>query len=117
MEQARAGKVRLISISAPQPLSGDFANVPTWRSMGVDLAILHWRGLFAPPGISAETIKYWDQTLSKLVRTDAWKKVLEKYQWFDAYADSDSFRKALAEENKAYEQILTQLGMAKGLTK
>jgi putative tricarboxylic transport membrane protein len=113
MEQARAGKVRLIAISAPEPLSGDFANVPTWRSMGIDLTILHWRGLFAPPGIPADAVAYWDTTLSKLVKTDAWKKILDKYQWFDAYAPSAEFRKALAEENKAYEQILTQLGMAK----
>jgi putative tricarboxylic transport membrane protein len=113
MEQARAGKVRLIAISAPKPLTGDFANVPTWRSMGIDLEILHWRGLFAPPGIPAQAVKYWDQTLSKLVKTDSWKKILDKYQWFDAYASSEEFRKALAEENKHYQQILTQLGMAK----
>jgi len=117
IEQARAGKVRLIAVSAPKPLSGEFANVPTWRSMGIDLAILHWRGLFAPPGIPAAAVQYWDQTLSKLVKTDSWKKILDKYQWFDAYAGSAEFRKELAEENKNYEQILTQLGMAKGLKK
>src|SRR5690606_32016221 len=115
MEQARAGKVRLIAISAPKPLTGDFANVPTWRSMGIDLEILHWRGLFAPPGIPAEAVKYWDRTLAKLVKTDTWKQALEKHQWFDAYADSAEFAKELAQENAAYEQILTQLGMAKGL--
>ena len=117
MEQAKAGKVRLIAISAPKPIPGEFSNVPTWQSMGVDLTILHWRGLFAPPGISAEAVKYWDQTLAKLVKSDSWKKTLEKYQWFDAYAPSAEFRKELAEENKTYEQILTQLGMAKGLKK
>jgi putative tricarboxylic transport membrane protein len=117
IEQARAGKVRLISISAPKPLPGEFANVPTWRSLGVDLDILHWRGLFAPPAIPAEAVKYWDQTLSKLVKTDSWKKILDKYQWFDAYAGSAEFGKALAEENKVYEQILSQLGMAKDAKK
>ena len=115
IEQAKAGKVRLIAISAPSAVAGQFSSVPTWRSMGVDLAILHWRGLFAPPGIPAEAVKYWDQTLSRMVKTDSWKKILEKYQWFDAYADSATFRKDLAQENKAYEEILTQLGMAKGL--
>jgi putative tricarboxylic transport membrane protein len=117
MEQARAGKVRLIAISAPEAIPGDFANVPTWRSMGIDLTILHWRGLFAPPGIPAEAVKFWDQTLPKLVKSDSWKKVLAKYQWFDAYAPSAEFRKALGEENESYEQILTQLGMAKGVKK
>lgn len=117
IEQAKAGQVRLIAISAPKPVEGQFANVPTWRSMGIDLEILHWRGLFAPPGIPAEAVRYWDSTLAKMVKTPSWRKILERYQWFDAYADSATFRKALAEENKAYEEILTQLGMAKGLKK
>ncbi|MCC7082715.1 MAG: tripartite tricarboxylate transporter substrate binding protein [Burkholderiales bacterium] len=113
MEQARAGKVRLIAISSPEPIPGDFAKVPTWRSMGIDLTILHWRGVFAPPAIPAEVVKFWDQTLSKLVKTESWKKTLAKYQWFDAYAGSAEFSKSLAEESKHYEQILTQLGLAK----
>jgi len=98
-----------VAVSDP----GEFANVPTWRSLGIDLTILHWRGLFAPPGIPAEAVKYWDQTLSKLVKTPTWKKILDKYQWFDAYAGPEEFRKALEEENKVYEQILTQIGLAK----
>jgi putative tricarboxylic transport membrane protein len=115
IEQVRAGQVRLIAISAPNAVAGEFVKVPTWRSMGIDVAILHWRGLFAPPDIPAEAVQYWDRTLSKMVKTDSWKKILEKYQWFDAYANSATFRKDLEQENKAYEQILTQLGMAKGL--
>ena len=117
IEQVKAGKVRLIAISAPKPIEGEFAKVPTWRSMGINLSILHWRGLFAPPGIPAEAVRYWDRTLAKMVKSPSWKKILEKYQWFDAYADSKTFRRDLAEENKAYEQILTQLGMTKGLKK
>ena len=116
IEQAKAGKVRLIAISSPAPLAGDFAKVPTWKSMGIDVAILHWRGLFAPPGIPAEAVKYWDATLSKMVKTPQWKAVLEKYQWFDAYADSAAFTRDLKQESEIYAKILTDLGMAKGLT-
>lgn len=115
LEQVKGGKARIIAISAPKPVPGDLANVPTWRSLGVDVSILHWRGLFAPPGIPAEAVKFWDQTLAKMVKSESWKKMLERHQWFDAYADSATFRKDLDQENKVYEQILTQLGMAKGL--
>ena len=115
LEHAKAGKVRLVAISSPQPLGGELASVPTWRSMGVDIAILHWRGLFGPPGMPAEAVKYWEQTLAKLMKTDAWKKALERHMWFDAYADSATFRRDMAEENKVYTEVLTQLGMAKGL--
>ena len=114
--QAKGGKVRLIAVSAPSALPGEFSNVPTWQSMGIDVTILHWRGLFAPPGIPAEAVKFWDAALAKLVKTPAWKKHLEQYQWFDAYADSATFTRDLQRESDIYAKILTDLGMAKGLT-
>jgi tripartite-type tricarboxylate transporter receptor subunit TctC len=48
-----------------------------------------------------------------MVKSDSWKKILQKYQWFDAYANSATFRKDLEQESKSYTTILTQLGMAK----
>lgn len=117
IEQVKTGKARVIAVSAPKPLPGDLAKVPTWRSLGLDVEILHWRGVFAPPGISRDVIAYWDKTLGQLVKTDAWKKQLEQHGWFDAYADSAKFRKDLDAEEKIYTEILTDLGMAKGLKK
>ena len=117
MEQVKAGKARVIAVSAPNPLPGELAKVPTWRSMGIDVAILHWRGLFAPPGVSPEVVAYWNKTLGQMVKTDAWKKQLELYGWFDAYADAAAFRKDLDAEEKVYTEILTDLGMAKGVKK
>lgn len=117
IEQVKAGKARVIAVSAPKPLPGDLAKVPTWRSLGIDVSILHWRGVFAPPGIPREVVAYWDRTLGQLVKTDAWKKQLEQHGWFDAYADSATFSRDLDAEEKIYAEILTDLGMAKGLKK
>lgn len=117
IEQVKAGKVRVIAVSAPKPLAGELSKVPTWRALGINVSILHWRGVFAPPGIPAEAVKYWDNALGKMVKTAAWKKMLDKHGWFDAYADSATFRKELDEEMKVNAQILTELGMAKGLAK
>lgn len=117
IEQAKAGKVRLIASSSPSPLPGEFSKVPTWKSMGTDVTILHWRGMFGPPGMPAEAVKYWEQTLAKMAKTPAWKNYLAKYEWFDAYADSATFAKELREENDVYVKILTEVGMAKGASK
>jgi putative tricarboxylic transport membrane protein len=117
IEQVKAGKVRVIAVSAPNPLPGDLAKVPTWRSLGIDVAILHWRGVFAPPGIPKDVVAYWDKTLGQMAKTDAWKQQLEKHGWFDAYADSATFKKDLDAEEKIYTEILTDLGMNKGLKK
>jgi putative tricarboxylic transport membrane protein len=114
IEQVKGGRARLLTVSAPGPLEGELARVPTWRSLGIAVDILHWRGLFAPPGVPASTVKYWDQTLAKMVQTDSWKQQLDKHGWFNAYASSSPFRKDLDQEVKVYAQILGQLGMAKG---
>jgi putative tricarboxylic transport membrane protein len=113
IEQVKAGRARLLTVSAPKPLQGELARVPTWRSMGINVEILHWRGLFAPPKTPASAVKYWDQALGKMVKTDAWKRMLDKFGWFDAYASSAQFRKDLEGEIKVYNAILTQLGLAK----
>jgi len=113
MEQVKAGNARILAVSAPQPLEGDFAGVPTWQSLGLDVTILHWRGLFAPPEVSQDVVEYWDKKLGELVKTDAWKNAVEKQGWYEAYADSATFKKELAEEAKIYEELLNELGLAK----
>ena len=117
IEQVKGGRARLLTVSSPKPLEGDLARVPTWRSLGISVDILHWRGLFAPPKTPASAVKYWDQALSKMVKTDSWKQMLDKFGWFDAYASSAQFRKALDGEIKVFSPILTQLGMAKAPAK
>jgi len=113
IEQVKAGRARVLTVSSPKPLAGDLAGVATWRSMGIPVEILHWRGLFAPPKTPASTVRYWDQTLAKMVKTDSWRNMLDKFGWFDAYASSARFRKDLDREVKVYAEILTKLGMAK----
>jgi putative tricarboxylic transport membrane protein len=117
IEQLKAGQVRLLAVSAPQPLGGELAGVPTWRSLGIDVAILHWRGVFAPPGIPAEAVRFWDQALGRMVKTEAWKNILDRSGWYDAYADSATFLKDMQQERAVYTQLLTELGMAKDARK
>ena len=112
-EQAKAGKVRIIATSAPAPMAGEFKSVPTWRSMGIDVHILHWRGIFAPLGVPREVVAFWDDRLGKLARTEIWKKALEQHGWYDAYVDSATFRKELEPEREVTAKLLRELGFAK----
>jgi len=113
IEQVKAGKARLVATSAPSPQGGDLKGVPHWRGLGIDMDILHWRGLFAPAGTPREVVAFWDDRLGKLMKTEAWKKVLEKYGWADAFADSATFRKELVAERETATKLLRELGFAK----
>jgi putative tricarboxylic transport membrane protein len=113
IEQVRAGKVRLLVSSAPKATGGDLQGVPTWRDQGVDVQILHWRGLFAPPGLPREVIAFWDDRISRMVRTDSWKKSMEQHGWYEAYADSATFKRELEAEREVTGKLLKDLGFAK----
>lgn len=63
---------------------------------------------------SREVVAYWEQTFGELVKSAVWKKELQQHGWFDAYADSATFRKALDAEEEIYAQILADIGLAKG---
>lgn len=51
-EQVAAGNLRVIGISAPERVEG--IDAPTLREQGLDVELLNWRGVFAPPAISDE---------------------------------------------------------------
>ena len=113
IEQVKTGKARLIATSAPTPQGGELKGVPQWRGMGIDMHILHWRGLFATAGTPREVVAFWDERLGKLMKTEAWKKALDQYGWADAFADSATFRKELEAEREVTAKLLRELGFAK----
>lgn len=111
MEQVEEGNVRVLAISAPEPLGGEFDGIPTWKELGLDVSILHWRGLFAPPNIPQEAIDYWDNKIAELVQTDEWKEAVADLKLFDGFADSETFTADLKEEREAIKSILDEVGM------
>jgi hypothetical protein len=72
--QAAAGRVRMLATASAVRMAGPIGGgVPTWRELGLDVAVSHWRGVFGPPGMSPQAVRYWDDYFSKLVKTDAWE--------------------------------------------
>ncbi|TKC18016.1 Bug family tripartite tricarboxylate transporter substrate binding protein [Robertmurraya kyonggiensis] len=112
IQHVEAGNARILAISSPEQLNGELADIPTWKSMGIDVSILHWRGIFGPPNMPEEAVKYWDEKLGELVKTDTWKELLEKHGWFDAYADSATFKEELEEEKEIMANLLESIGLA-----
>ena len=54
LAEQKAGRVRVLAITAPQRLGGSFADTPTWNELGADCVIGAWRGVTGPTGITPE---------------------------------------------------------------
>ena len=68
MGQLRAGKIRIVAVSAPRRLPGELAEVPTWSELGVRSSIDVWRALAGPKGMSAAQIAFWEGVAARAVK-------------------------------------------------
>jgi putative tricarboxylic transport membrane protein len=113
VRQRRAGKLRMLAIASPERLSGELADVPTWREQGVNVVFSNWRGMVGPRGLSAAQIAYWEEVFTRLVATEEFKSDLQKNQWVSRFLRSAQMRQFLAEQHDEIKTLLTELGMVK----
>jgi len=108
-----SGMVRTLAVTAAKRLPAPFANVPTWREMGVNAVIGHWRGVVGPPEMTPEQTAFWDKRLAAVAASDEWKADAQKTSVEVDYMDSASSRKFLVDQYREMERLLAQLGLAK----
>lgn len=111
--QMREGKVKIMSVSAPQRMGGDLAQVPTLREQGYDVSLSNWRAIIGPKGLSAAQIGYWESVLAKVVGSDEWKTALEQQFWDGNFLRSREFAKYMDNEYAQTRPVMLELGLAK----
>ncbi|MFD2924946.1 tripartite tricarboxylate transporter substrate binding protein [Halobacillus naozhouensis] len=109
-DQHIANKLEILAVSSEKPIKG-IEDVPTWKEQGVDLVFPHWRGLMGPPDMTEEQIAFWDKKLSKMVKTDEWKKVLKNNDWEGFYKNSEETKAFLQEQHDLYKQLIEDSGL------
>jgi len=113
IEQLRAGRIRIIAVSAPRRLTGELADVPTWTELGVNSAISVWRGLAGPKNLSAAQIAFWDSVTARAVKDQAWATELERSLAENNYQGSSGTLKHWQAEYAQMKTLYTALGLAK----
>ncbi|HEU4945824.1 MAG TPA: tripartite tricarboxylate transporter substrate binding protein [Kribbella sp.] len=111
LDQVEAGEVRVLAVTSEQPIDA-LKQVPTLKSSGIDLVFTNWRGMVAPPEISAADKQVWIDALTKMHESAEWKAELTKRGWTDAFVTGDAFATFLTDQDKAVAEILSQLGLA-----
>jgi putative tricarboxylic transport membrane protein len=109
---AESGKVRLLSISAPSKQPGAAEGVPTWKDLGFDFTVDHWRGIFGPANMPDDAVKWWQDTVKKATETDEWRKQMENAHLTSDYLPSDEFTKRVDAQADEYQALLSEVGLA-----
>jgi putative tricarboxylic transport membrane protein len=115
-EQVAAGRLRALAISSPKRMTGTYAQVPTWTEAGAPSVASNWRSIYGAKGITPEQVQYWEDVMAKTVKTDEWKRDLERRYAVDEFMGSRESRAFQDAEYAKLEAILTDLGLAKNST-
>jgi putative tricarboxylic transport membrane protein len=107
--QIKSGELKALAISAPEKQAG--IDIPTLKEQGVDVDLANWRAIVAAPGITDEQKQALIDVVDKTVKSDAWKKTLEKKNWTDLYLPGAEFASLLTQENKRVTDILKSIGL------
>ena len=113
LPHVREGRMRVLVMTGPKRLWGLFADVPTWKEVGVDMTASGWRGVLGAKDLPQPQIAYWEDVLRKVVQTPEWKQDLEDNFWVDGYTAAAETRRRLDREYAQIKQAMSELGMAK----
>jgi putative tricarboxylic transport membrane protein len=111
LPQLTAGKLNILAVTAPKRRPGVLASVPTWKENGIDITLGDIKALIGPRGMTPAQVAYWDDALGKLVKTESWKRELEKQEWEDNYMNSRDSLHHWKEEYDVLQSVLVDLGL------
>jgi putative tricarboxylic transport membrane protein len=111
--QVEAGKARNLAVAAKKRLK-DAADVPTFAERGYEFYWEQMRGVVGPANMPPEAVKWWQDTLKKVVGTKKWQELYIKRNLLTPTDwTGEEANKYLDSLNGKYESALTALGAKK----
>ncbi len=110
--QIKAGKLRVVGVSSSKRLD-NAPDAPTLKEGGVNLELMNWRSVVAPPGLSADQTKNLLDTVAKMVKSKEWAEILKARGWDDAYLGGAEFDAFLKAEQTRVTKVMTDVGLVK----
>jgi putative tricarboxylic transport membrane protein len=102
-----AGRLRALAVSAPSRVRP--TDLPTLREQSIDIDLVNWRGLAAPPGIGADVERRLGDIIRRMAHSATWRETLARRNWASAYQDANEFARYLDSEHARMSRIVSRL--------
>ena len=114
----RAGKLRPLCVMDKQPMpytkkltsTMSWADVPTCASAGLPVDYLMLRGIFMPPGVSADQVKFYIDLFAKVRALPEWKDFMDKGAFNQTALVGPAFFDWLGKNEQAHRVLMKEAG-------
>jgi tripartite-type tricarboxylate transporter receptor subunit TctC len=120
--QWRAGKLRPLCVFDAQRMpytakiteKQAWSDIPTCKQGGIDVTYLMLRGIFMPPGVGAEQVKFYVDLLGKVRQTPEWKEFMERGAFSQTALTGDAYRDWVGKEEARHISLMKEAGFIAG---
>jgi putative tricarboxylic transport membrane protein len=116
--QWKAGSLRPLCIfdgkrstyTAKVTASMAWSDIPTCKEAGVNLEYQMLRGIFMPPGVSADQVAFYVDLLAKVAGTPDWREFMTQGAFNQTVMSGTAFRKWLEGADKLHLDLMKEAG-------
>jgi putative tricarboxylic transport membrane protein len=122
--QWRAGKLRALCVFDKERLpytdkltaTHSWADIPTCASAGLPVDYLMLRGLFMPPGVSQEQVKFYVNLVSRIQALPEWKDFMNKGAFKQTSISGKEYVDWLGKNEQAHRVLMKEAGFLASAT-
>ena len=114
----RAGKLRALCVMDAKPMpyaakltaTQSWADVPTCESAGLPVSYQMLRGIFMPPGVTAEQVDFYLQLFAKVRALPEWKEFMDKGAFNTTALTGQGFFDWVARNEQLHRELMRDAG-------
>ncbi len=114
----RSGALRPLCVMDKDPLpykgkvtaTQAWGDLPTCKSAGLPVEYLMLRGIFMPPGVSADEVKYYTDLFKKIATLPEWKDFMEKGAFKQTMMTGDAYFEWLGKNEQLHRELMKEAG-------
>ena len=107
--------LKVAVVSSPERLTGDFADVPTFKEVGIDGLDneIMWRGFMVRKGIPEEAKAFYSDLFAKVNADPEWQEYVQRGGAVPLFVKSDEFLATVKKDQEEFGEALKQIGAIK----
>ena len=109
--QLDAGNIRVLAITAEEPLEEAMPGVPTFTEVGYDIVFETVRVILVPKGTPPERIEVLESAMRTAVEDPEFQEAMVSGGSAPRFLDAEQTREAVTEQDEVYLQLLTDAGL------